>query len=141
MSTRVSKPEREAMVIEQLRRCLETADWDALADVYAPDALLDANVPQWRFQRKGLEEIVDQYRTWYPARVRLVEWKPVPTAFGAVVQQADWSEHGDEELYARSLHVFRVDGGLVGHHLLYCTGQWHRRDVERHALEAPIYEP
>ena len=129
------------MVIEQLRRCLETADWTRLADVYGPDALLDANVPQWRFQRKGLEEIVDQYRTWYPARVRLVEWRPVTTAFGAVVEQAEWSGDGDEETYARSVHVLRVEGGLVVHHVLYCTGQWDRVDVERHALEAPMYEP
>ena len=129
------------MVIEQLRRCLETADWDALADVYAPDALLDANVPLWRFQRKGLEEIVEQYRSWYPAPVRLVEWKPAPTEFGAVVEQAELSGDGDQETYARSLHVLRVDGGLIVHHVLYCTGQWDRINVERHALEAPIYEP
>ena len=129
------------MAIEQLRRCLETAGWTGLADVYAPDALLDANVPLWRFQRKGLEEIVEQYRTWYPTRVRLVEWKPVTTAFGAVVQQAEWSGDGDEETYARSLHVLRLDGSLVVHHVLYCTGQWDRAGVERHALEARIYEP
>lgn len=129
------------MAIERLRRCLDTADWDGLAEVYAPDALLDANVPQWRFQRKGLEEIVEQYRAWYPSHVRLVEWKPVTTAFGAVVEQAEWSGGSEEEeTYARSLHVLRMSGGLVVHHVLYCTGQWDRTDVERQAIEAPIYE-
>lgn len=129
------------MAIEQLRRCLESADWSGLVDVYAPDALLDANVPQWRFQRKGLEEIIDQYRAWYPARLRLVEWKPVTTDFGAVVEQAEWAGDGDGETYARSLHVLRVDGGFVVHHVLYCTGHWDRVGVERQALEAPMYAP
>lgn len=41
------------MPIEQLRRCLETGDWVRLADVYPPAALLDANVPLWRFQRES----------------------------------------------------------------------------------------
>ncbi len=66
------------MPIEQLRRCLETGEWDRLANVYAPDALLDANVPQWRFKRKGIEAIVAQYRDWYPEPVQLVEWMPTP---------------------------------------------------------------
>ena len=128
------------MAIEQLRRCLETGDWDRLADVYAPGALLDANVPQWRFQRQGLDAIAAQYRDWYPEPVRLVEWTPTPTPFGAVVEQAEWTVEGGEETYSRSLHVLHVDGQRVVHHVLYCTGRWNKSTVERQGREAPVYE-
>ena len=126
------------MPIEKLRSCLETGDWDGLADVYASGALLDANVPQWRFQRRGVEAIAAQYRDWYPERVRLVEWTPTAAAFGAVVEQAEWTVVGGEETYTRSIHVLRVDGGRIARHVLYCTGRWDKATVERHSREAPF---
>lgn len=128
------------MPIEQLRSCLETGEWDRLADVYASSALLDANVPQWRFQRRGVEAIVAQYRDWYPEPVRLVEWTPTPTAFGAVVEQAEWTVVGGEETYTRSVHLLQVDGGRIVRHVLYCTGRWNKSTVERHSQEAPLYD-
>jgi hypothetical protein len=49
MTTSGATTTADAMVaIEGLRHCLETGDWERLPEVYAPDALLDANVPQWR---------------------------------------------------------------------------------------------
>lgn len=128
------------MPIELLRRCLEGRDWDRLADVYAPEALLDANVPQWRFQRRGVEAIAAQYRDWYPEPVRLVEWAPTATPFGAVVEQAEWTVVEGEETYTRSVHLLHVDGGRIVRHLLYCTGRWDTSTVERHRTEAPLYD-
>jgi hypothetical protein len=127
------------MPIEQLRRCLESGEWDRLSDVYEPDALLDANVPQWRFQRRGIEAIEAQYRDWYPEPVRLVEWTPTSTAFGAVVEQAEWTLVAGEDTYTRSVHLLHIDSRIV-RHVLYCTGRWNRSTVERHRLEAPLYE-
>lgn len=131
------------LVVERLRRCLETANWGALADVYAPDALLDANVPEWRFQRKGLDDIVAQYRDWYPQPVRITEWSETATDFGAVLEQAEQAADADtgDEAYSRSVHLFHVAGDRITRHVLYCTGTWDRATVERHALEAPVYEP
>lgn len=128
------------MPVERLRRCLESGDWERLADVYAPDALVDVNVPQWRFQRKGIDEITAQYREWYPGAVRLVEWKPTPTGFGAVVEQADWVREGTDEIFSRSVHLLHVDDDRIVRHVMYCTGQWDRATVDRQALEAPMYQ-
>ncbi len=128
------------MAVEELRRCLESGDWDQLADVYAPDAMLDANVPQWRFQRKGVDEIVAQHRDWYPGPVRLVDWVPTATEFGAVVEQADWVGDGADEVYSRSVHVLHVEGDRIVRHVMYCTGRWDRATFERQALEAPMYQ-
>ena len=128
------------MVIEQLRHCLEMGAWDDLAQVYAVDALLDANVPLWRFQRKGLEEITAQYRDWYPHPLRILDWTVTPTRFGAVLEQADQAGEGDEQTYSRSLHLLHVEGDRIVRHVLYCTGQWDRPTVERQALEAPVHE-
>src|SRR5262245_20404033 len=35
--------------------CLRRGDITALASLYAPDALVDLNVPQWRWQLAGAE--------------------------------------------------------------------------------------
>lgn len=128
------------MAVEELRQCFETGDWDQLAGVYAADAMLDANVPRWRFQRKGVDEIVAQYRDWYPGRVRLVEWVATLTDFGAVVEQADWIGEGDGEVYSRSVHLLHVEGDRIVRHVMYCTGQWDRATFERQGLEAPMYQ-
>ncbi|HWC11986.1 MAG TPA: nuclear transport factor 2 family protein [Acidimicrobiales bacterium] len=129
------------MTVEKLRRCFETGAWERLTEVYAPDALLDANVPQWRFQCKGVDQITAQYRAWYPASVRIAEWRPTLTAFGAVVEQAEWAGDGADEVFARSVHLLHLERDRIVRHVLYCTGQWDRATVERQALEAPMYQP
>jgi len=142
MTTSGATTTADAMVaIEGLRHCLETGDWERLPEVYAPDALLDANVPQWRFQLRGLDEIVAQHREWYQVPARIVEWTATPTGFGAVVEQAEWIVAGDDEMYSRSIHLIHVDkSGRIARHVLSCTGYWDRATVERQAREAPMYE-
>ena len=42
----------------QIERCFRTVDFEPLRDLYHPDAVLDAAVPQGRFQGQGPERIV-----------------------------------------------------------------------------------
>ena len=131
------------MLGDKLRKVFETADRAAIEELYRSDALLDANVPAWRFQRKGIDEIVAQYGEWTAAAPMTVlglrEWQ---TPWGVVIEN-DVSEPGEDgfELYSRQVHLLFTDGEKVERHVMYCTGQWDVDTVERQRAEAPMYEP
>jgi endo-1,4-beta-mannosidase len=131
------------MLKDRLRKIYETGDRAAIEDLYAPDALIDVNVVTWRFQRKGIEEIVDQHNSWFSRGTFTIlssrEWE---TPFGSVVEN-EQTEPGDGsgEVYARQMHVLFTDGDKVIRHIVYCTGPWDTDTVARQKAEAPMYEP
>jgi len=130
------------MYAEKLRAALENADAASIAGLYAPDALLDANVPVWRFQRKGHDEIAEQYGEWFaegPAEVvGLREW---PAPWGAVVEVEQRGIENGAPAYSRNLHALFVEDGMVVRHIMYCSGPWNEALEARQKLEAPMYEP
>ena len=131
------------MLAERFRTVLETGGArDAVTALYAPDALLDANVPLWRFQRKGVEEILAQYADWYaegpPVVEEIREWA---ADWGSVVEESARGVEDGQPTYSRSLHVFIVEEGRVVRHVMYCTGQWDTATEARQRVEAPMVEP
>jgi hypothetical protein len=46
--------------IDKFRRALATGDHTNMAEIYAPDALIDVNVPEWHFQLQGPQAIEHQ---------------------------------------------------------------------------------
>src|SRR4029453_12245735 len=48
-------------VADTLVAALQAADWSALTEVYAPDVLLDMNLPTWRFQLQGREAVATYF--------------------------------------------------------------------------------
>jgi len=131
------------MLADRFRKLLETGDRAAVEDFYSSDALLDTNVPTWRFQRKGIDEIAAQYAEWSafgaPEVLGLREWQ---ASFGAVIEfdQREPAEDGGEA-YARQLHMFFTEGDKVVRHVMYCTGPWDPETEARQKAEAPMYEP
>lgn len=128
------------MLIDRFRKLLETWDAELVDEVYAPDALIDANVPSWRFQRQGLDQIRDQYASWSPRQpYRLVEWKATDIG-GAVIVEVAMHEHEGtpEQVYTREVHILKIDGDRITEHTLYCTGPWDRETVARQRAEAPM---
>lgn len=127
------------MVIERFKKLLESGDFDELDEVYAPNALLDANVPAWRFQRLGLDEIVAQYKEWYlPTPVRITGWKEKRTTWGAVIEVESSAGEGEDEKYVREIHIFLTADDRITEHISYCTGPWDRETVARQRAEAPM---
>ena len=49
-------------VATRIVECLAKADYPALEKLYAPDVLLDMNLPTWRFQRQGAGEVTEYFR-------------------------------------------------------------------------------
>lgn len=132
------------MLADRLRKIFETADRAAIEDLYAPDALLDANVPTWRFQRKGIEEIVAQYDQWLAdGTFRMLGSREWGAPWGAVIEN-EQREPGEDgaEVYSRQIHLLLLtDGDKVARHIMYCTGQWDADTEARQKAEAPMYEP
>ena len=67
--------EHTRAIVERLRIALEGSDFGAVASLYAPDAVLDAVVPHWRYQLQGPRAIGDEFNAAYPAPVRIVHWR------------------------------------------------------------------
>ena len=48
-------------------------------DAWAPDATLDATVPEWRFHKRGADQIRETYRGWFadPGRLEQLRRHPI----------------------------------------------------------------
>lgn len=131
------------MLAERFRAVIESdGAGDAIAALYAADALLDANVPVWRFQRKGVEEITAQYADWYgggPCRIEeLHEWV---AEWGSAIEATERGSDDGQPFYSRTLHLLFVEDGMVVRHVMYCTGKWDAATEARQQAEAPMVEP
>ena len=122
-----------ADVVSSLRRAIGAAEHNRVAALYAPDALFDVNLPQWRFQTRGPHAIRKQLDDWHPQPPDLVEWRDRATPWGAVVELALW-EGDNLDLYSRSIHILDINNDTITQHLMYCTGDWSRDALrETHA--------
>ena len=131
------------MVIEKFHKLWESGDIAALAELYAPDAVLDMNLPQWRFQIQGPEAITAQLKGYVDrGAVTVDSWKERSGEFGGVVEEASRWQVEPEELYYRQVHIFVTDAeDRISEHVIYCPGEWDKGTVERQKSEAPMIRP
>jgi hypothetical protein len=131
------------MVIEKFRKLWESGDIAPLGELYAPDALFEMNLPQWRFQLQGPEAITTQLKGYFDrGAVTVVSWKERSGDFGAVVEEASRWHVEPEELYYRQVHIFVTDANdRISEHVIYCPGEWDKATVERQKAEAPMIRP
>lgn len=125
-------------ILERWRTALATAQHAIFDELYAPDALFDINVPEWRFQLRGPDAIRRQLDEWHPTAPDLVEWNPRSTPWGAIVELALW-EGDHHELYSRSVHLLDLDGDHITRHVMYCTGDATRAEYERATAALIVY--
>lgn len=110
-------------------------DLSALEGLYAPDAVIDCNVPQWRYQLDGAGEINRAIRDdeLGVADRRVPVWRSVVTNQGLCLEtEVRFSDQGEERMW-RSVHLFRTAGGQITDHTVYCSGIWTAADIARHA--------
>ena len=117
-----------------------------LANLFAPDALLDINVPQWRFQVAGrdaasvLDPAADPDNAGMTDRV-LVNSRVTALEDGVAVESANTvTEDGETRLW-RDIHLFHHDGEHIVELTSYCTGIWDAATIARQAVEAPMLRP
>ena len=110
----------------------------ALADLLTDDAVLDLNVPRWRFQVGGGAAVADAFAASYPTGFDTAGWRWEPTPTGAVVEYDGWD--GDHTAYYRHLVLLELRDGRIGRLTLYCTGGWDAGTVARQRREAPMVD-
>ena len=91
---------------------------------WAPDAVVDATVPGWRFRMVGPDEIKAEYAGWFADPGQFMELRRLPIPGGEVVQYLlAWQEDGVPHL-ARHMHVLEVSDGLIQADTVVCGGRW-----------------
>jgi phosphotransferase family enzyme len=124
-------PYDRGMVGEKLARCLEAADFGALAELYAPDALFDALVPGRRVTLHGGEAVAALLTGWWPTPGRLTRWDLEEFPSGVVVE---FEREVGDDLW-RQRHFLTLEGGLVVRHHAYAARPQGRGKV---TVEGPL---
>ena len=128
-------------ITELITARLSALDFDGLAELYRPDALLDVSVPQWRYQLQGREAIrqaLAEELALVVGNGRVTGQRATRTDDGVVVElEVRFVQDGEERQW-REVHLFHTDGTAITEHLNYCTGVWDAATIARQAVEAPM---
>lgn len=94
------------------------------AGLFAPDAVLDATVPNWRFQAKGANAIVRELSEWYADVGQFTSLQRLATENGEVVEfTLTWMENDVAHLCHQS-HALTVHDGKIANDVAFCGGRW-----------------
>ena len=109
--------------IDDLLHAIETATMPGCT-AYALDARLDATVPGWRFERRGAEAILAEYRNWFADPGHFETLRRIPFVGGEVVEYTlTWDEGGVTHA-AHHVHVVELVGGRIVKDTVMCGGRW-----------------
>ena len=134
------KSDTTAAVVDRLVTAMREADWEAIVATYAPDVLLDMNLPAWRFQLQG-REAVTQYlveQTKGLSNLRTPQHRVFAIDDGVIIEEEMRFDGEDGEYLWRAVDIFRIDGDTVTEHTQYCTGCWSPAQLSRQIVEAPM---
>jgi hypothetical protein len=93
-------------------------------DLYAPDAVLDATVPGWRFRAEGSTAILAEYQGWYFAPSELVSVERHPIEGGEVLRYLQQGERKGVTFLVHHMHLLKVAGDRIAADTVFCGGQW-----------------
>lgn len=93
-------------------------------DLYAPDAVLDATVPGWRFQAHGPDAIVEEYSRWFtgPCRLHTIEQHALPD--GALVRYVQDYDLGPASITTHHMHRLTIVDERITRDVVFCGGRW-----------------
>jgi hypothetical protein len=118
-------------------RCF--SDFEADADLFAPDTFFDLLPPMWRFQFEGPgEAFAAQLRSIAEGPVAIDIIRTVPTATGFVTEHVETQHTPSGDMTARRIHLCEVRDGVITTVTTYCNGGWDAELRARHAAEAPM---
>jgi hypothetical protein len=109
--------------IDRFTQVIETASLGG-AGVFAPDAVLDATVPHWRYTVHGAAGIEAELGRWYADPGRFEEIRRTVLPGGELVEFVlTWEEDGEPHM-AHQAHVIEVRDGLITRDRAWCGGRW-----------------
>ena len=129
-------------ITERYRSAVEARDTETLAELYRADVLLDAHVPNWRFQLHGCHAVADYTGGALPGPGRFATFRAEPTGSGDLLVQFEWRQAVDDDgAVVRQLHLWRLDGGRIAEQTLFCAGVWGPRLQQQMQLHARLLRP
>lgn len=137
MRTTLKEDTNVERLTDRFRGLVEEGEFDRLAALYAPAAMLDVTLPAWRFQLRGPDAIRDQFRAWYEVPARILRWDVKPARWGAVIEAEELHEDG---IYFRYTYHLTIEDGRIARHLVFCPGAWTPEDVAHQRRHAPMVE-
>jgi hypothetical protein len=94
------------------------------AGVFAPDAVLDATVPNWRYTVNGAADIESELGRWFADPGRFEEIRRTPLPDGELVEFVlTWVEDGEPHMCHQAHHL-EVRDGLITRDRAWCGGRW-----------------
>jgi len=109
-------------VIDALLHAIEAAD--VRPELFTEDVVLDATVPNWRFEVRGRDVVTEQLRDWFadPGHFETVRREPLPT--GEVVEfTLHWTENGVPHA-CHQAHILGLTDGRISRDTAFCGGRW-----------------
>lgn len=108
-------------------------------DLFAVQVFCDFNVPQWRYQFEGVEELANQIRHDTPNSITVGRVEPTPSGF---VLEAEADVHIDgQPYYERTIWLVTITDDRITEVTLYCSGEWDTDTRARQQREAPMLRP
>ena len=109
-------------VVDALLHAIEAADLQP--DLFTDDVVLNATVPNWRFEVRGGDEVTEQLRDWFadPGRFETVRREPLP--HGELVEfTLHWTENGIPHA-CHQAHILSLTDGRISRDTAFCGGRW-----------------
>ncbi len=112
-------------VIDKFLRAVESATIPG-CDVWSPDAMLDATVPNWRLHVSGPDAIRAEYSRWFadPGHFHELRRCPIDDGASEVVEYTlSWQENGVPHA-GHHMHLLTVRDDLIVADTVFCGGRW-----------------
>jgi hypothetical protein len=109
--------------IDDFLKAIESAGITS-CEAWSDDCVLDATVPNWRFQKRGPDAIKAVYAAWYAYRNTLLGVRRWPIADGEVVEYSHRFTGPDGPRQAHHVHVLQVAEDRIVRDTMFCGGQW-----------------
>ena len=93
-------------------------------DLYAPDAVLDATVPGWRFQAQGAVAIQAEYQGWFFVPSKLIALERHAFDGGEVVRYLQQAEVDGTPYLVHHAHLLKVEQDRIVADTVFCGGRW-----------------
>lgn len=110
--------------VTMLLGAIERGDTDGLADAFAPNAILDATIPHWRFSVTGADAIADQLASWFAEPGVFEELHRTPLHNGELVEFVlTWHENGVPHAVHQA-HIVKLAQERIVEDVMFCGGRW-----------------
>lgn len=108
--------------VDALLHAIEAAD--VRGELFTEDVVLDATVPNWRFEARGRDDVTSELRDWFADPAKFEDVRRIPLPNGELVEfTLHWTENGIPHA-CHQAHILRLADGQISADTAFCGGRW-----------------